>query len=64
MELSLLFGLFKGSRKKFFYRGPATERGWGVKGRATKKKVLFLKIEKKIRKNVATKLEKGGGGRP
>ena len=35
--------------------------GWG-KGRATKNKELFFKLEKKniIEKNVATKLEGGG----
>ena len=31
------------------------------KGRTTKKKGLFRKLEKKIRKNVTTKLEGGGG---
>ena len=41
----------KGSRKKSFFSVPAT-----------KKKYLFLKLEKKFgKKNVATKLEEGGG---
>jgi len=38
--------------------------GGGGNGRATKKKDLYLKLEKKIRKNVATKLEGGDGVRP
>ena len=43
-----------GSRKKVICSGLATKREG--KGRATKKKELFLKLEKK-RKNVATKLK-------
>ena len=52
---------FKGSRKKcIFFSGPATKRGG--KGLATKKKKHFFWSSKKIpRKNVATKLEGGGG---
>ena len=46
--------------KKTFFSGLATERGGGVKGLTTKKKKNFLKLEKKIPKNVATKLEGGG----
>ena len=30
--------------KKFFFSGPATKRGGGGKGLATKKKYLFLKL--------------------
>ena len=50
----MLIFINKGSRKKFsyFFNGPAT-----------KKKELFLKLEKKIPKNVAAKLE-GEGVRP
>ena len=49
--------LIKGSRKKsyLFLVAAATKRGGG-KGRATKNKTFFWKLEKKIRKNVATKL--------
>ena len=39
--------LTKESRKKFFDSGPATNR-WG--GGSLRKKYLFLKLEKKIRK--------------
>ena len=35
--------------------------GGGGKSQATKKKYLFLKLEKKSTKNVATKLEGEGG---
>ena len=42
--------------KIFFSRGPATKRGGGAKGLATKKKELLKKIPKKYsQKTVATK---------
>ena len=54
----------KGSRKKVLFFGPATKKGggWAFKGLSTKKKDLFLKLEKKKSKKnvVATKLEGGG----
>ena len=53
----------KGRRKKIkvlFFGGQATKReGGGGKGLATQKKVLSL--NKSPQKNVATKLERGGG---
>ena len=51
-ELAYIF-FTKGSP---FLIGPAPKRGGWGKGRTTKKKKLFLKLEK----NVATKLEGGG----
>ena len=47
--------MLKRPQKTAFFSGPATKRGGGGKGLATKKKELFLKLEKKPPKNVATK---------
>ena len=54
----------KGNKQKmYFFSGPATKRGEGGKGLATKKKYLFLKLDKKIPTNVvATKFEGAGPG--
>ena len=38
------------AKKKSCFSGPATKRGVVFKGRATKKKYLFLKLEKTSKK--------------
>ena len=45
-------------QKRYFFSGPATERGGG-KGQTTKKN-NFFRAGKKIRKFLPTKLEGGG----
>ena len=61
--------LLREATRKSFFLGRTTKRGGGGqpagdKGRTTKKKDLFLELEKKFRKNVTPRLEEGGGVGP
>ena len=61
--INITLALAKGSRKKVFFRGPATKRGGGgVRAWPLRKKKTFFEALKKIPpKNMTTKLEEGGG---
>ena len=49
----------KSRKKSYLFSGPATKRGEGGKGWATKKNNFFFNSKKIRQKNVATKLEGG-----
>ena len=49
--MNILRWLREAAKKFFFFSGIATKEGWGgFKDLATKKKELFLKLEKKFKK--------------
>ena len=49
-------------QKSYFFSGPATKRGGGGKGQATKKKIFFWRSTKKILPKMWPLSSRGVGG--